>query len=340
MEKINTCKIEGVTILKSIILISLLLMISLTVVGQDLNEDCRPILLPAQCQSIAIAINRLDREIAVLEYKLRNRNRRREPEQDLADQIKDKKAERRTKAAELARCRRDNTSNIPRRPVAVSELDAIFIGRVTAETTEDIARGPFFEDVRVRLRFSRNRCVVTITEFPPIVFETEGVVSFTITVTKIGGGIGNFFPVSKHLMLPIELKAQLPFGSESRASSTLTTGNSVSTRMTFNLNGSPLSIPGGGSLESCIPTNQCQLTLVGTTVFRGGVFIDGDEGSISINGNIVIPQSPPPPNQAREECLRQCREDFNHCNEQNRRPPPRPSCLSRRTACERRCRNR
>lgn len=331
----------GGRMLKPITLIFLLLMISSGLVGQDLDEDCRPILLPVQCQTIAFEISRLDRRIAVLEYKLRRRTRRGEYEQDLADQINELKAQRRTKASELARCRRDNTSNIPRRQVAASELDAIFIGRVTAETTEDLARGPFFEDVRVRLRFSRNRCVVTVTEFPPIVFETEGDVSFTITVTKIGGGIGNFFPVSGNVNLPIKLKAKLPL-TDSTASATLTTGNSVSANMTFNLNGKPLMIPSGSSLELCSPTVQCPITLVGTTVFQGGLFVAGDEGSISITGNIVIPQSSPPPNPAREECLQQCEEDFIACGEERTTPnsPPRTSCQTQRRECVRRCRNR
>lgn len=204
--------------------------------------------------------------------------------------------------SELRQCR-SRFDTTPRRPVAPAELDAVFNGNVVVNTTHSRAGGPFNQPVNLGIRFSRNRCTVTITRFPAITFQTPPtpVGRVNVTITQSGGGTGQFFPVSGEIVLPISLHFHYDtiFAGDDDASMTITTGNSVSPRRTFNLNGSRLNTNNGTTLFG-------NLTLVGTTIFQNG-FLGGQEGGFTITGQI----GPPPP------------------------PPPRPLCPAGRKCCER-----
>jgi hypothetical protein len=335
---------ESETRLKPIILL-LLLMISLSVAGQDLDQDCRPLPLPSQCRQIEAELedrqDYFEREINRLtEQRVGNEAGRKR----VTDRINALKRQRNTELArlrnELQQCRQQHNTSGSRRQEAASTLDAIFTGRVTARTTEGLARGPFTENVRVRLQFSRNRCEVIITEFPPIVF---GTLVGDVTITKIGGGTGRFFPISGEMTMPVSLKADIPILADSEASAALTTENSRNGA--FNVTGSRLTRTNNAAPEACGTivngtTIQCPLTLVGTTTFQGGL-LGGDQGSITIGGNLAILQpSPPhpPPSRAREECLERCQRNYEICREQRREPDQTPpNCQAVRETCRQRC---
>lgn len=322
----------------------------LAVSGQILDQDCRPIPPPPACQQIvdqiadredfyAMELNRL-REMRVRPserraHQQRIRNLERQRDQELA-----------RLRADLQRCREQNNT-VPRRQEAPTALDAVFAGTVTARTSDPQIRGPFTRNITVGLRFSRNRCVVEITSFPAISFLTDPlpiVGRLTITVAQIGGGTGQFFPVSGQMNMPLRLNADVPVINDSQASSTLTTGTSTSLRGTFTVTGSPLTRTNNAALESCGQTVngvpiQCPITLAGVTVFENGR-LDDDEGSIVIAGNITVPRPEPPPDSPRQQCLERCEREYDQCRERPVRPPQEPpNCRALRNACERRCPN-
>ncbi len=325
---------------------ALLFLISSMFLGaqaQDLDQDCRPIPPPTQCQQIVAEIEEredfFDREINRLtEQRARNEAERKR----IMAQINDLKRRRAREIArlrnELHQCQQQNNT-VPRRQESASTLDAILSGRVRARTSNGLVPGPFSESVSVGLQFSRNRCTVTITNFPPIVFDTP---IGDVEVTQIGGGTGRFFPVSGQMTMPISLKADIPIFADSEASAPLTTESTTSASGTFSLTGSRLTITTGGSLETCGTTVNgtmidCPLILVGTTVFDGGI-LGGDEGSIRITGNIRIPQPPTVPSNRRQECLDRCDLNYDVCTQQyvppNTNPP---NCSALRSQCKRRC---
>lgn len=323
----------------------LILSIFIDAQAQDLDQDCRPIPPPAQCQQIVAEIEEredfFDREINRLtEQRARNESERKK----IIAQINDLKRRRAREIArlrnELQQCQQQHNT-VPRRQEAASTLDAILSGRVRARTSNGLVPGPFSESVNVGLQFSRNRCTVTITNFPAIVFDTP---IGDVEVTQIGGGTGRFFPVSGQMTLPISLKADIPIFADSEASAPLTTESTTSASGTFSLTGSRLTITTGGTLETCGTTVNgtmidCPLILVGTTVFDGGI-LGGDEGSIRITGNIRIPQPPAVPSNTRQECLDRCELNYDVCI--NQYVPPNtnpPNCRALRAACTRRCPN-
>lgn len=326
-------------------LLFLILSTMLGAQGQDLDQDCRPIPPPAQCQQIVAEIEEredfFDREINRLtELPVRNEAERKK----VTTQINSLKRRRAREIAllrtELQQCQQQHNT-VPRRQEAASTLDAILSGRVRARTSNGLVPGPFSQNVSVGLQFSRNRCTVTITNFPQIVFDTP---IGDVNVTQIGGGTGRFFPVSGQMTMPISLKAEVPIFADSEASAPLTTESSTSASGTFSLTGSRLTITTGGSLETCGTTVNgvmidCPLVLVGATVFDGGI-LGGDEGSIRITGSVRIPQPPAVPSNTRQECLDRCELNYDVCI--NQYVPPNtnpPNCRALRAACTRRCPN-
>lgn len=188
---------------------------------------------------------------------------------------------------------------------------------------------------------------MTITSFPPISFTTPpapvvGVV--TVTVSQSGGGVGQVFPVSGQINMPLSLLFAYStiFAGNDNASMTLTTGNSISVRGTFNLTGARLTISNGAALDQCGTTVngtliQCPVTLVGTTVFQNG-FLGGQEGGFTAQGTIRVQQPPPPPSSGRQQCLRACDEGFQRCMDSRMDGRPTPAqCASGRTQCRSRC---
>lgn len=317
-----------------------LLMISLNVAGQVLDQDCRP-LVPSQCHQIAAELEErqdyFHREINRLtEQHVGNEAERKRVTAQINALKRQRNAELARLRNELQQCQQQHSNTASRRQEAASTLDAIFTGRITTRTNDGLFPGPFSKNIRVRLQFSRNRCVVTITEFPTIDISN-------VTIKKTDGGTGQFFPVSGEMKIPISLEADVPIVG-TKASSRLTTENSRNG--SFNVTGSRLTRTNNAPLEACGTvvngtTIQCPLTLVGTTTFQGGILLGGDEGSIIINGNITIPQSPPPqppPSNARQDCLDRCQRNYEICREQRVEPGENPpNCQAIRETCRRRC---
>lgn len=172
--------------------------------AQELDQDCNPIAVPAECRRFVSAIEALDTQMARWQQRLRHAGGA--MKSDLLRTIRQLSSQRDSAIADLAGCRREHGATP--RVLAPSELTANFTGTATLRTTDSDAPGPFDVDFDVDIRFSRNRCSVTITRLPAITLKTPdldvvGVV--TVTVTKTGGGTGTFHPVSGTMSLPLTL---------------------------------------------------------------------------------------------------------------------------------------
>src|SRR5712691_10500234 len=259
--------------------------------SQDLDMDCRPIVsIPPQCRQIA-------RDLAARENSYRSRievlqDRLKEAppsqRQSLRQQIKALQQQRDHDSqiaqlkAQLDSCRAQ-FDHTPRRPVAASELDAGFTGTATVVTTNPNVN-PSPVDLSLAIRFSKNRCVVTITNFPTIFFKVPTPIGDVgVTITMRGGGTGQFFPVSGEMAMPITLHFAYDtvLASDDDASLMLTTEKSVSPRGAFTLHGIRLSTVNGTTLFGPV-------TLVGTTIFENG-FLSGTEGGFTITGQTGPP---------------------------------------------------
>ncbi|HEX6182502.1 MAG TPA: hypothetical protein VFZ44_01235 [Pyrinomonadaceae bacterium] len=333
----------------------LILVFSSTYLGQELDQDCRPIPLPSQCQQTAAALAALeasyDDRIESLQELLR-----RAPTSAKAAIIRRIREVERQRSADRALARlandlqacRQRFDTTPRRQLAPDVLNAFFNGTVETRTTRPEARGPFTQRLSLGIQFSRSRCNVTITSFPPISFNTPpvpvaGVV--TVTVSQIGGGTGQFFPVSGQLVMPVTLQLAYStiFAGNDTAAITLTTGNSVSPRGAFSLAGARLTTTNGAPVDACGTTVngtpiQCTLTLVGTTTFQNG-FLGGQEGGFTVRGNITTPL--PPPRQTRQQCLAECEANYQSCMDSAVDGRPSPfQCATGRNQCRARCPSR
>lgn len=161
----------------------------------------------------------------------------------------------------------------------LATLEATFTGKATITTDFGPAQGPFVADIKVGLKFTGSKVVVT--SFPPIqtrTFATPAGPNKT-TVTKVGGGNGDYTNSTGKIVLPLTLKfdhsAELPdfpglppTEEDSTLSLTLRTSEP----------GSPVEPDG-------------DVTLVGSGEFSGGV-LGGSRGTLKIKGRI----SPSPVN--------------------------------------------
>jgi hypothetical protein len=319
--------------------VSVLLACTSSGAGQEVDQNCVPIGLPAQCQQIADSLAAreasYEERINALQELLKGAST--SAKTDLLRRIRAIEQQR-ARDTEIPRLTRDLAScrqhfdTTPRRQLAPSTLSAVFRGTATVTTTRSEARGPFTQNLNLGILFSRDRCTLSITSFTPISFQTNVPLAgqITITVTQTGGGTGQFFPISGQIVMPLTLffnYGTILAGNDT-ATLTLTTGNSISARGTFNLTGVALPTAGG-------TTVQGPVTLVGTTVFQNG-FLGGQEGGFTVAGNIAIPQAPPP--QGHQECLRQCDENFRNCMDSIVAGRPTPAqCAAGRNQCRARC---
>ncbi len=262
--------------------------------SQDLDMDCRPIVsIPPQCRQIA-------RDLAARENSYRSRievlqDRLKEAppsqRQSLRQQIKALQQQRDHDSqiaqlkAQLDSCRAQ-FDHTPRRPVAASELDAGFTGTATVVTTNPNVN-PTPVDLNLGIRFSKNRCVVTITSFPKISFVVKTPIEdITVSITMRDGGTGQVFPVTGELVMPISLHFDYDtiLASNDDASMTLTTESSTSPKGAFHLNGTRLTTSNGTTLFGPV-------TLVGATTFQNG-YLSGTEGGFTISGQTGPPLPP------------------------------------------------
>jgi hypothetical protein len=251
----------------------LLMSVSSGIEAQGLDQDCNPLVEPRECQQFVEAITSLDTRIARFQQRLRDASPA--TKQDLLRTIDQLNSQRSTATAELTRCRREHGA--APRLLAPNELVARFSGTATVRTTDNNADGPFDVDLELVLRFTRDRCWVTITSFPSIKFKTKDlpvIGRINVAVTKTDGGNGSFHPVSGAMSIPITLHFHYDtvlLGDDDAAFG-LTTGRSISRNGVFNVTGSPLTPDG-------------TISLTGTTRFRNG-YLSDKEGSLVITANI------------------------------------------------------
>lgn len=251
----------------------LLLILSAGVQAQGVDQDCNRLPEPPECQRLVAVIQSLDDRIANLQHRLRDASPAAKP--GLIRSIDQLNSQRSATVADLARCRRDHGA--APRVLAADELTARFTGTARMRTNDANARGPFDVSLDLVLRFSRDRCQVTITNFPSLKLETADlpvIGRIKVSVTRAGGGRGSFHPVSGAMNIPISLHFhyETVLVSDDEATFDLTTGNSISRDRIFNVTGTPLA--GGGAIR-----------LVGTTRFRDG-YLEGRSGSLVVTGSI------------------------------------------------------
>lgn len=317
--------------------------------GQDVDMDCRPITLPVQCRGIRSQIieieARYESEINALSDELRTAAPTQKPaivlaiRQVMLQQAND--AQLRKLKIDLDNCKRQ-FDTVPRRTVAANVLNTFFNGSVETRTTHPKASGPYFKNITLGLQFSRNRCLLTITSFPPITLVAKTPIGdVKVTVSKVGGGSGNFFPLSGQISIPLNFLLQYDtiFARDDNAATTFTTGNSVSPRGAFNLTGVRFTSTNNAAVDQCglrVGGTQivCTLTIVGTTVFQNG-FLGGNEGAFTVRGTIGAP--PPGPQQTRSQCLADCQKFYEACMEEDKGAPTAAQCGTWRTQCRNRC---
>ena len=260
--------------MKNILLaLSVIAFLTSFAAAQQLDEDCNPLAVPPECQQFADSVRRLDTEISELQERLRTAGAQKG---QLVSAIRRLNSQRDSARADLARCRTEHGA-APRQ-LAPNTLNASLTGTATLQTTDGNAPGPFTKDINIALRFSRNRCVVTITNFPSLTLRTRSlpvIGRINVTVTKTGGGQGAFHPISGVMSMPITLHFHYDSAlvADDDATFDLTTTQSISRNATFNVTGSPLT-PAG------------DIRLVGTTRFRNG-YLAGKEGSLVITATIA-----------------------------------------------------
>lgn len=241
--------------------------------AQQLDQDCNHIAAPAECRELSESGHALEDRIARLQQRLKGASPA--VKQQLLRTISGLNSQRDAANADLSSCIREHGATP--RELAPSELTSTFTGSATVRTTDSNASGPFDVDLNIDLRFSRDRCHITITRFPSLKLKTKDlpvIGRINVTVTQTGGGSGSFHPVSGTMNIPITLHFHYDTAllSDDDATFSLTTGRSVSRSAAFDITGSPLTAGGN-------------VTLTGTTRFRNG-YLSGKEGSLLITATI------------------------------------------------------
>lgn len=305
--------------------------------AQELDEDCRPIPLPTVCQPVAEQLAALEGRFEQELRRLRNLMVHVSSSQraEILQMIEDLQQERASNldiarlANELQACKNANI-RVPGRPVAPAVLDALFTGRVITTVFQTPPQAPTqtSDTLTIGLQFSRNRCDVTITNFPPINSANS------VVVTKSGGGSGKHFPDSGGIEMPLNLAFAIPFVADSRAETHLSTGTRTSPSGRVTGSGIPLA----REIDTCVTSGGCLVALFGTTVFQGGP-ADGQEGSFLVTGTIARSPAPPPPSDTRIQCLNVCDDAALACLERSADPdgPTRAACADQRTGCRSKC---
>lgn len=261
--------------MKKNILAAFILLISLSggIEAQRFDQDCNPLAIPAACREISDSITRIEARITATQERLNGASPNQKPA--LLRTIARYNDELAAAKADLKHCMIDHGATP--RELAAAELTSNLSGTATLRTTDSEARGPFEVDFDVDIRFTRNRCGVTITRFPSIKLKTDdipGLGKVSVTVSRTGGGTGSFHPVSGAMNIPITL--HFHYGtilvSDDDVTFTLTTGSVPSGDGERAATGSPLSA-------------DDRITLVGSATFRNG-YLDGKLGGLLIRATI------------------------------------------------------
>jgi hypothetical protein len=243
--------------------------------AQNLDQDCNPIGVPAECQRIADRIHSLEVQIDEFQAELREANSAAKGR--LVSNIRDLNSRLDTARADLRRCKLEHGP--PRAAVHASELTVNVVGKGILETTNDNAPGPYEVDLDLSVRFSRNRCSFIVTRFPTITTKTAEIGfplnrRVTVEITQDGSGTGGFHPVSGRMSLTIKLifKYKTGYADPDDATFHLSTEDSVT-----RINGT---VETGSVLEG-----DGDIKLVGSGRFLHG-FLAGATGKLVITARL------------------------------------------------------
>lgn len=275
--------------MKRRILITLFLtkIFALSISGQDFDlahdENCDPLVVPPKCRAVRQGIKDEIEKVDEVKRRLQSRLSGASPtmKAQLLRNIRQQEERRQELVEELKtafeRCLSD--ADVTGRRIAASELTSRLTGTAVLRIDDPNTPDPFRIPIDVNLTFSQSRCGVIITRFPKITMTTRDldvVGRIDIEVTRTGGGVGTFHPVTGELNVPlvVHIHYDTALLSDDDATFNLTTGNSVSPGGVFDRTGMPLTAGGN-------------ITLVGTTRFRNG-YLEGKDGSLVINASLSL----------------------------------------------------
>lgn len=251
----------------------------------DFDRDCQPTSPPPECQRITASIRSLESRIERLESRLTDASP--PMKADLNRNIADLNRQRDEAQAGLRQCLRDYRSGL--RQLADSELDSVFTGTAKMETTHPQAAGPFTQDIRMGIRFTRSRCNFSITSLNRIRSWIDYLPSYgrlSVEVTRTDSSVGRFHPVSGAMTVPVTLRFH--YLNESGDNNLILRNGDNS--VTFRL-GTSGSVTQGGILVAGRPlAADGSVTLVDTSRFmdvnrlRG--FLYEYEGRLVIQGRL------------------------------------------------------
>ncbi len=257
------------------IIATIILLISLSagIKAQGLDQDCNPIAVPAACQQLSDSIRGIENNITRMQERIKSAS----PNQKtvLLRSIARLNDQLATAKSDFKQCMISHGATP--RELAPSELTSRLTGTAQLRTTDSEARGPFDVDFDVDLRFSRNRCGMTVTRFPTIRLKTKsipGLGKVDVTVTKTGGGTGRYHPISGAMTLQVTLHFHYDtvFVSDDDVTFNLTTGSVPSGDGDRMASGSPLGADNA-------------ITLVGSATFRNG-YLAGKLGGLLIKASL------------------------------------------------------
>jgi len=150
-------------------------------------------------------------------------------------------------------------------------IDAIFTGNSELTTTYPSAPGPYYNDLRFKIRINGDRTVITLTDFPAIgtSFDTPLGTNTTV-ITRTGGGTGRY--AAGTIVIPIALHFDQSIDVPG-----LEEDSDLSLELSTDPPGSPLR-----------PEPFGNVTLVGSGQFIGGI-LGGYTGTLTIRGVIAQP---------------------------------------------------
>jgi hypothetical protein len=251
----------------------LLLSLSAGIEAQGLDQDCNPIAVPPECARLVGPIRELDDRISRLQERLKNASPA--AKQGLLRSIEQLNTQLEAVRADLTLCKREHGATP--RGLAPAELASNLSGTATLRTTDSEARGPFEVDFNVDIRFTRNRCGITVTRFPSIKLKTDnipGLGKVAVTVTQSGVGSGTFHPVSGNMNIQIALHFHYDTFLVSDDDAT------------FNLTTKSVPSGDGDSVATGSPLNaESKITLVGTATFHHG-YLAGKLGGLLVKATV------------------------------------------------------
>lgn len=160
----------------------------------------------------------------------------------------------------------DSGAPAARATVYIIAAPVSFAAKATFKTSSSHAPGPYAFDVILGMTFGDDRRTVEIVTFPMVGTDS-------VTVAQIGGGTGEFNPISGSMRLPIDLlfHPSSSLASDATLNLVLTTGAQTSPQNLFSDQGEPMQANGS-------------IVLVGDGLFHGGFPLGGSDASLVLAG--------------------------------------------------------